>query len=73
LRRLESPLARAPWRLAERLFQISPSESGTSKPSSLPSLSRPPVRPFKDGKRDDDLLDTFYYGIAIALGNTEGF
>ena len=27
----------------------------------------------KDGKRDDDLLDTFCYGIAIALGNVEGF
>jgi hypothetical protein len=27
----------------------------------------------KDNKREDDLLDTFCYGIAIALGNREGF
>jgi hypothetical protein len=27
----------------------------------------------KDSKREDDLLDTFCYGIAIALGNSEGF
>jgi hypothetical protein len=27
----------------------------------------------KDGKRDDDLLDTFCYGIAVSLGNSEGF
>jgi hypothetical protein len=27
----------------------------------------------KDNKRDDDLLDTFCYGIAISLGNSEGF
>jgi hypothetical protein len=27
----------------------------------------------KDGEREDDLLDTFCYGIAIALGNSEGF
>ena len=27
----------------------------------------------KDNKREDDLLDTFSYGIAIALGNNEGF
>ncbi len=27
----------------------------------------------KDRKRDDDLLDTFCYGIAISLGNSEGF
>jgi hypothetical protein len=27
----------------------------------------------KDGKRDDDLLDTFCYGIAVALGNEKGF
>ena len=27
----------------------------------------------KDSKRDDDLLDTFCYGIAISLGNSEGF
>jgi hypothetical protein len=27
----------------------------------------------KDNKREDDLLDTFCYGIAIALGNNEGF
>ena len=27
----------------------------------------------KDNKREDDLLDTFCYGIAIALGNSEGF
>ncbi|SFK89590.1 hypothetical protein SAMN05444581_1633, partial [Methylocapsa palsarum] len=23
--------------------------------------------------REDDLLDTFCYGVAIALGNSEGF
>jgi hypothetical protein len=27
----------------------------------------------KDSKRDDDLLDTFCYGIAIALGDSAGF
>jgi hypothetical protein len=27
----------------------------------------------KDSKRDDDLLDTFCYGIAVSLGNREGF
>jgi phage terminase large subunit-like protein len=27
----------------------------------------------KDGKREDDLLDTFCYGVALALGNSEGF
>jgi hypothetical protein len=27
----------------------------------------------KDPKREDDLLDTFCYGIALALGNKEGF
>jgi phage terminase large subunit-like protein len=27
----------------------------------------------KDNKREDDLLDTFCYGIAIALGNEKGF
>jgi len=27
----------------------------------------------KDSKRDDDLLDAFCYGIAISLGNNEGF
>jgi hypothetical protein len=27
----------------------------------------------KDNKREDDLLDTFCYGIAISLGNREGF
>jgi hypothetical protein len=27
----------------------------------------------KDSKRDDDLLDTFFYGIAVSLGNNEGF
>ena len=27
----------------------------------------------KDNKREDDLLDTFCYGIAIGLGNSEGF
>jgi hypothetical protein len=27
----------------------------------------------KDSDREDDLLDTFSYGIAIALGNNEGF
>jgi hypothetical protein len=27
----------------------------------------------KEGGREDDLLDTFCYGIAIALGNSEGF
>jgi hypothetical protein len=27
----------------------------------------------KDSKREDDLLDAFCYGIAIALGNREGF
>ena len=27
----------------------------------------------KDNKREDDLLDTFCYGIAIGLGNNEGF
>jgi hypothetical protein len=27
----------------------------------------------KDNKREDDLLDTFCYGIALALGNREGF
>jgi hypothetical protein len=27
----------------------------------------------KKNKRDDDLLDTFCYGIAISLGNSEGF
>ena len=27
----------------------------------------------KDSKRDDDLLDTFCYGIAVSLGNNEGF
>jgi hypothetical protein len=27
----------------------------------------------KDAKRDDDLLDTFCYGIAVSLGNNEGF
>jgi hypothetical protein len=27
----------------------------------------------KDNKREDDLLDTFCYGIAIALGNDKGF
>jgi hypothetical protein len=26
----------------------------------------------KDAKRDDDLLDTFCYGISISLGNNEG-
>ena len=27
----------------------------------------------KNQKREDDLLDTFCYGIALALGNNEGF
>jgi hypothetical protein len=27
----------------------------------------------KDNRRDDDLLDTFCYGIAVSLGNSEGF
>jgi hypothetical protein len=27
----------------------------------------------KDNKREDDLLDTFCYGIAVALGNEKGF
>jgi terminase large subunit-like protein len=27
----------------------------------------------KDSRREDDLLDTFCYGIALALGNAEGF
>ena len=27
----------------------------------------------KENKREDDLLDTFCYGIAIALGNNDGF
>lgn len=27
----------------------------------------------KDNKREDDLLDTFCYGIALSLGNSEGF
>src|SRR5262249_53396764 len=27
----------------------------------------------KDASREDDLLDTFTYGIAIALGNEEGY
>src|SRR5262249_48899956 len=27
----------------------------------------------KQSEREDDLLDTFCYGIAIALGNSEGF
>jgi hypothetical protein len=27
----------------------------------------------KNNKREDDLLDTFCYGIAISLGNSEGF
>jgi hypothetical protein len=27
----------------------------------------------KDSKREDDLLDTFCYGIALSLGNREGF
>jgi hypothetical protein len=27
----------------------------------------------KDSDREDDLLDTFCYGIAIALGKSEGF
>jgi hypothetical protein len=27
----------------------------------------------KDNKREDDLLDTFCYGIALSLGNQEGF
>jgi hypothetical protein len=27
----------------------------------------------KDNKREDDLLDTFCYGIALSLGNHDGF
>jgi hypothetical protein len=27
----------------------------------------------KDGDREDDLLDTFCYGIAVSLGNSDGF
>ena len=27
----------------------------------------------KDHYREDDLLDTFCYGVALALGNREGF
>jgi hypothetical protein len=27
----------------------------------------------RDSDREDDLLDTFCYGIAVALGNSEGF
>ena len=27
----------------------------------------------KDSDREDDLLDTFCYGIALALGNSDGF
>ena len=27
----------------------------------------------KNSDREDDLLDTFCYGVAIALGNSEGF
>jgi hypothetical protein len=27
----------------------------------------------KDSNREDDLLDTFCYGIAVTLGNGEGF
>jgi hypothetical protein len=27
----------------------------------------------KDSRRDDDLLDTFCYGIAVSLGNSDGF
>jgi hypothetical protein len=27
----------------------------------------------RDSGREDDLLDTFCYGIAVALGNSEGF
>jgi hypothetical protein len=27
----------------------------------------------KDSKREDDLLDTFWYGIALSLGDDKGF
>ena len=27
----------------------------------------------RGGDREDDLLDTFCYGVALALGNSEGF
>jgi hypothetical protein len=27
----------------------------------------------KDSKREDDLLDTFCYGIALSLGDNKGF
>ncbi len=27
----------------------------------------------KDNKREDDLLDTFCYGIALSLGDNKGF
>jgi hypothetical protein len=27
----------------------------------------------KDNRREDDLLDTFCYGIALSLGNQDGF
>jgi hypothetical protein len=27
----------------------------------------------KDSDREDDLLDTFCYGIALGVGNSEGF
>ena len=27
----------------------------------------------KDNRREDDLLDTFCYGLALALGNRDGF
>jgi hypothetical protein len=31
------------------------------------------VESFKDNKREDELLDTFRYGIALALGDSKGF
>jgi hypothetical protein len=31
------------------------------------------VESFRVGDREDDLLETFCYGIAVALGNSEGF
>ena len=40
--------------------------------SSKKRLSRR-LLPTRYSKREDDLLDAFCYGIAIALGNREGF
>ena len=54
---------------------LAPGQSGWTGPCASRRIEQ--VESFrigdKDSDREDDLLDTFCYGIAIARGNSEGF